>query len=97
MTSGTTAAKLQLLLDTKEAIAKAIEDRGVQLTNRAKFSTYPDEIKKIKIQEWYTNYTSTNMPALSTDAQTIVLSLPEFALAGTYIIEDPVEESSEDT
>ena len=52
--SGSTTEKLQLLLNTKEAIAKAIEDRGIRLTNRNKFSTYPSEIRKIQINGLHT-------------------------------------------
>lgn len=81
--SGSTTEKLQLLLNTKEAIAKAIEDRGIRLTNRNKFSTYPSEIRKIQINGWYTNYTHNILPSLTTSSGSTTLSIPSFTTSET--------------
>ena len=86
--SGSTTEKLNLLLDTKEKIAQAIENRGIRLANRAKFSSYPDEIKKIVVRNWYTNYNfefAGGAPVLKS-AQ-VQFSQPQFTVAYDYTIE----------
>lgn len=45
--AGTTKDKLDLLMATKEAIRKAIEDMGVNLVDGSKFSSYPAAIRGI--------------------------------------------------
>ena len=85
--SGSTTEKLNLLLDTKEKIAQAIESRGVRLADRAKFSSYPDEIKKIVVRNWYTNYTFELLGSVTSSSVDDLHKVPQFTTTYNYTIE----------